>query len=219
MKIFKFIAHSKTAINIAKNHGWLPGARYTNLRDIKTFDFEGQGFLDIDWKNYNFSRHLEAAAFKKPKLTIARDVECISKLDQILMEAEQLAMYSEYVAIVPKDPLMNDRISELIPPNFILGYSVPTRYGGTTVSLESFDRPVHLLGGRPDVQRKLAKRLNVFSLDCNRFTYDACFGDYFDGETFRPHPEGGYENCLNDSLRKINELWSDYEMDTGIKTD
>ena len=54
-------------------------------------------------------------------------------------------------------------------------------------------RPVHLLGGRPDVQRRLAELMPVFSIDTNRFTLDAAFGDYFDGEMFRPHPIGGYE--------------------------
>ncbi|MDL0433836.1 hypothetical protein QPM17_22095 [Marinobacter sp. TBZ242] len=217
MEVFKFIAHSRKAICIAAEHGWYPGARYTNLRDVKTFDFEGVGFLDIDWKNYDFSRHIDAAAQKKPKMTIARDVECIFKLDQILREAEQLALHSDYVAIVPKDPLLNGRISELIPSDYILGYSVPTRYGGTKVSLQSFDRPVHLLGGRPDVQRQLAEKLKVISLDCNRFTFDARFGDYFDGETFRPHPKGGYENCLTESLRNINRLWDDYIVHDEVR--
>tara|TARA_R100000353_G_scaffold89567_2_gene66235 strand:- start:1973 stop:2650 length:678 start_codon:yes stop_codon:yes gene_type:complete len=217
MEVLKFIAHSKKAVCIAAQHGWYPGARYTNLRDVKTFDFEGFGFLDIDWKNYDFSRHIDAASQKKPKMTIARDVECIFKLDHILREAEQLALHSEHVAIVPKDPLLNGRIGELIPSKYILGYSVPTRYGGTNVSLQSFDRPVHLLGGRPDVQRQLAEKLKVISFDCNRFTFDARFGDYFDGQTFRPHPEGGYENCLIQSLRNINKLWDDYVAHDDVK--
>jgi hypothetical protein len=67
-----------------------------------------------------------------------------------------------------------------------------------------------LLGGRPDIQRKLAEEMKVISLDCNRFTYDARFGDYFDGEIFRPHPSGGYERCLRDSIKNINLLWEDY---------
>jgi hypothetical protein len=48
-----------------------------------------------------------------------------------------------------------------------------------------FKRPVHLLGGRPDVQRLLAEIMPVVSLDCNRFTLDTAFGDYFDGDKFR----------------------------------
>ncbi|WP_138410156.1 DUF6610 family protein [Stutzerimonas nosocomialis] len=210
MDVLKFVAHSKRVIKIALEHNWLPGARYTNLRDVRSFDFQSNGFLDIDWKNYNLERHLEAAAQQKPKLTIARDVECIFQLDSILREAEKLAKYSEYVAIVPKDPLLNGRITELIPKEYILAYSVPTKYGGTKVDTASFDRPVHLLGGRPDVQRRLGEQLEVFSFDCNRFTYDAQFGDYFDGQTFRPHPIGGYERCIVDSIQNISKLWINY---------
>jgi hypothetical protein len=210
MNPLKFIAHSKKAIALAKKYGWHPGARYSNLRDIKTFAFRSIGFLDIDWKNYCFEAHLAAAALKRPRITIARDIECIHQLDSILLEAEKLSKHSKLVALVPKDKLLHGRIDELIPKHYILAYSVPTKYGGTSLSLDNFDRPVHLLGGRPDVQRKLARSLKVFSFDCNRFTFDARFGDYFDGEIFRPHPSGGYENCLRDSLININRLWEDY---------
>lgn len=217
MEILKFIAHSKKAIGMAMRDGWHPAARYTNMRDVKTFDFQRIGFVDIDWKNYCFERHLDTVVEHQPRITIARDVECIFQLDSILREAEALRKHSQQVAIVPKDANLNGRLQELIPSEFILAYSVPTRYGGTEVSIDSFDRPVHLLGGRPDVQRRLADRLKVYSLDCNRFTYDARFGDYFDGETFRPHPQGGYDNCLMDSLKNINALWQDYVVDEDVK--
>ena len=210
--ILKYVAHSKKVIGLAMNEGWLPGARYTNLRDVKTFDFRHKGFLDIDWKNYSFQKHLENAEQENPRITIARDVECIFQLETILREAEELLKHSEFVCIVPKDTNLNNRISELIPKQFLLAYSVPTKYGGTDVSTDSFDRPVHLLGGRPDVQRQLAEKLNVFSLDCNRFTLDARYGDFFDGEKFKKHPIGGYENCLKDSIKNITKLWDDYEI-------
>lgn len=90
---------------------------------------------------------------------------------------------------------------------FRLGYSVPTRYGGTPISPEHFIGDVHLLGGRPDVQRRLADVMDVQSLDGNRFTYDAKFGDYFVGSKFVPHPTGGYETCLQASLTNIAKLW------------
>jgi hypothetical protein len=210
MEVLKFVAHSKKVISIAKEYGWHPGARYTNLRDVKTFSFNERGFLDINWKSYSYEKHVEAAAKTSPRLTIARDVECIFSLDKIIKEAETLLKYSEHVAIVPKDTLMNGRLKELIPEEFLLAYSVPTKYGGTKVSIESFDRPVHLLGGRPDTQRALAEKLKVFSMDCNRFTLDAKYGDYFDGVKFRRHPVGGYEQCIIDSIENINKIWSGY---------
>ncbi len=147
----------------------------------------------------------------RPLLTIARDIEKVDTLPRILYEAEQLSKICPYVVLVPKDPALSALIDTEIPEHYVLGYSVPTRYGGTVIPPEMFTRPTHLLGGRPDVQRALAAKIPVVSFDCNRFTLDAAFGDYFDGEIFRPHPLGGYENCIRDSLRNITKLWGSYE--------
>src|SRR4051794_15087031 len=99
--ILKFVAHSKKVLSIAKKYGWMPGARYTNLRDAKTFD--RLGFLDIDWKDYNFKRHLEAAKRTQPLFTVARDIEKISMLPEILDQASALSMFATKVIIVPKN--------------------------------------------------------------------------------------------------------------------
>ena len=120
-------------------------------------------------------------------MTVALDIEEKRDLRRIIDQAYKLLDYAKYVIVVPKDPLLEGRLCRSIPKEFLLGFSVPTRYGGTKLSPEAFRRPVHLLGGRPDVQRQLANRMPVFSIDTNRFTLDAAFGDYFDGEIFRPH--------------------------------
>jgi hypothetical protein len=206
--ILRFVCHSHTVLKIAAKFGWAPGARYMNLRDVRRFD--RLGFLDIDWQNYNHRLHLEAARITRPFLTVARDIMHQHDLPEILDEANHLSQYAEHVVVVPKDIKMQTGLEELIPTQFLLGYSVPTRYGGTTICPTAFRRPVHLRGGRPDVQRRLAEKMNVFSLDCNRFTYDASFGDFFDGERFREHPTGGYQSCIEASLHNINRLWEDY---------
>lgn len=209
--VLKFVTHSKRVLKIATRLGWLPGARYTNLRDVRNFD--QVGFLDIDWRDYNFSRHLKATKATRPHLTVARDLEHIDHLEEVLDQARLLAEFANQVIVVPKDISFRGCLDELIPENFLLGFSVPTRYGKTNLAPENFGkREVHLLGGRPDTQRGLAKVMNVVSLDCNRFTLDASFGDYFDGETFRPHPIGGYERCVKDSLKNINLLWNSYDQ-------
>lgn len=208
--MLKFVAHGRRVISLALAEGWRPGARYTNLRDVRHVDFSEVGFLDIDWKNYSFEAHLDAAAKARPFITVARDVECVSHLDRILIEAGKLQKYATRVIIVPKDLVMEGRLHRSIPNEFLLGYSVPTRYGGTKIEPRAFEWSVHLLGGRPDTQRRLADVMPVVSMDCNRFTYDAQFGDYFDGINFKPHPIGGYEVCLKDSILNINSLWSDY---------
>lgn len=215
IQIRRFVTHSFRAASIAVRHGWLPGARYTNLRDTRRFD--RLGFLDIDWRNYNFVRHLEATRSTRPMLTVARDIENIDNLDRTIDEARALLHYADAVILVPKDPRLGEAMEELIPPGFLLGYSVPTRYGGTTLPFRAFRRPVHLLGGRPDVQRRLARLLPVTSIDCNRFTLDASYGDYFDGTIFRPHPMGGYERCIEASVANINRLWLGYRCDRTLE--
>jgi hypothetical protein len=166
------------------------------------------GFIDIDWKNYDFQRHLAVVQGSVPFMTVARDVEDFRQLDAVLGESSQLAKYAQHVVIVPKCPRLEPDMERLVPANFLLGYSVPTKFGGTSIKPQSFKRPVHLLGGNPRTQLALARSLNVFSLDCNRFTLDARYGDFFDGERFRPHPQGGYERCLIDSVEAMNRAWA-----------
>jgi hypothetical protein len=204
------VVHSRRVQIIAARHGWLPGARYTNLRDVR--HAPRVGFLDIHWRQYDFARHLRATRETRPFITVAHDVERRRDLSRVIDQAEALAEYCSHVVIVPKARSLADDLNHLIPAHMLLGFSVPTRYGSTPLPPECFQRPVHLLGGRPDVQRRLADRMPVVSVDCNRFTLDASFGDYFDGETFRPHPRGGYERCLRDSVRNITRLWTDYRI-------
>ena len=214
--LLRFVAHSRTAQVVAQRYGWMAAARYTNLRDVRS---AGRlGFLDIDWKRYDFDRHVAAARATRPIMTVARDIETRQMLANVLRQAEVLERFVDYVIIVPKCPSLSSALDRLIPLRYILGFSVPTRYGATCLPVEAFRRrPVHLLGGRPDAQRRLANTLNVVSIDCNRFTLDARFGDYFDGETFRPHPSGGYLRCLADSMHNIDKLWQSYHVTQPLR--
>jgi hypothetical protein len=208
MGILKFVCHSKRVLHQARRYGWLPGARYTNLRDVR--GVSRLGFLDIEWENYSFERHLSAAKSTSPLVTVAQDIVRRGQIARILDQAEQLREHAQTIVIVPKARSLEEGLEEIIPKHFVFGYSVPTTYGGTRIHPSAFQRPVHLLGGRPDVQRALAQQLRVQSMDCNRFTLDAAFGDAFDGETFRPHGTGGYDACIRESLRNINRLWLGY---------
>ncbi len=215
--VLKFITHGRHVQCLASKLGWLPGARYTNLRDVRSF--EQLGFLDVDWQNYNFNRHLETTRITRPLVTVAQDIRNRNSLNRILDQADRLSQWAEHVIVVPKALSLAEDLEEVIPPQFILGYSVPTTYGGTRIPPNFFKRPVHLLGGRPDTQRKLAEEMSVISLDCNRFTLDAAYGDHFDGTTFRPHPNGGYDACIRSSLRHINRLWESYVPALSPKSD
>ncbi|MGQ3890159.1 DUF6610 family protein [Legionella sp. CNM-1927-20] len=212
MSILKIVCHNKNTIKIGRELGWLPGARYTNLRDIR--DFDKVGLIDIDWKNYDFQKHLRAVQEFQPILTIAKDIECIDELNQILKQAEVLQKYCTYVVIVPKDIRLIQMTVQILQ-HFLFGYSVPTRHGKTTLPLSFFDRPVHFLGGHPQLQREIATSVDVFSMDCNRFTLDAKLGDFFNGNKFIPHPEG-YQRCIRDSIHNINRIWSDYKLERKL---
>ena len=83
--------------------------------------------------------------------------------------AEEASQYVERVVIIPKAfgiiPHIPERVGNA---DVVLGYSVPTRYGGTQVPVWEFgSRPVHLLGGSPHVQMRLVHYLNVVSADGN----------------------------------------------------
>jgi hypothetical protein len=205
----KIVCYSRTVSELAKKTGWFVGASYLRLRDIR--GIEPIGLIDIDWKNYDFKKHLEAVRTYRPMITVANDLVQATDLNRTIEQAYELLQWSNSVVIVPKDLRLGPELSYLIPKDFVLGYSIPTRYGGTLIPLEHFSgRPVHLLGGRPDMQRKVGNSLDVISLDVNRFTLDAKYGDFFDGKTFIPHPIGGYHRCLQDSILNIDALWRDY---------
>ena len=205
----RIVCHGRQVLKIASRFGWLPGARYTNLRDIRGSDLVG--LIDIDWRDYDFKKHLATVKAIRPMLTVARDVEDEKHLPRILDQAWELSTWCPNVIIVPKDPKLAHELKQRIPRRFILGFSVPTKYGGTRIPLEYFQgRAVHLLGGRPDTQRRIADFVKVVSVDSNRFTIDASYGDFFDGQKFRPHPKGGYTRCITDSIRNIDRLWETY---------
>src|SRR2546428_2871859 len=96
--VLKFVAHSRTVLDIAYRYGWHPGARYTNLRDVKTV--RRLGFLDIRWKDYDFTEHLKATKLTRPYITVAQDIVRSRDLAKVLDEACELAEWAQYVVIV-----------------------------------------------------------------------------------------------------------------------
>jgi hypothetical protein len=202
------ICHGNRVCKLAEKNGWHAGARYTNTRDVR--GIKKVTFVDIDWENYCFKSHLRTVMQLRPLLTVARDIVNLKKLDLILTEAEILSKYCKKVILVPKDKKMA-KIVEHLPDQYLLGYSVPTRYGSTSIDPKYFaDRKVHLLGGRPSKQRDLANDLNVYSLDCNSFTIDASFGKYFNGSKYVLSPELDYYQRIKKSMHGLKKMWVGY---------
>jgi hypothetical protein len=112
---------------------------------------------------------MAALAEYRPHAATVLDWERAEQRDEVLGWAEEAAAHVEVVVIIPKVIGGVDDVPETIGGKPVrLGYSVPTRYGGTAVPVWEFgDRPVHLLGGSPHEQMRMARYLNVVSADMN----------------------------------------------------
>ena len=139
----------------------LPGTIYPDVAPLY--------FADQDWKRPDRARYVTALAQHRPHVATVLDWERDEQLPEVLAWAEEIAPLVERIIIIPKVIGGVPRI----PPRVggrevVLGYSVPTRYAGTSVPPWEFGRrPVHLLGGSPAAQMNAAHYLNVVSADGN----------------------------------------------------
>lgn len=126
-------------------------------------------FADQDWKNPNRQRYMNALAEHRPTLATVLDWEQEEQRTEVLDWAEEAAQYVERVLIIPKVLGRIDTLPHRIGgAQIVLGYSVPTSYGGTFVPVWEFAGwDVHLLGGSPHRQMELCYYLNVVSVDGN----------------------------------------------------
>jgi hypothetical protein len=127
--------------------------------------------LDSHWEagRVDWPRHLDTAAQVRPWLAIVPDTLTLADLDRTIFQAEQLAPFCASVLVVPKCAGLIERLPHTIGAKLIvLGYSIPTSYGGTPLPLWDFiSWPVHLLGGNASRQSELCSYLNVISADGN----------------------------------------------------
>jgi len=136
-------------------------------------------FADQDWKRPRRDKYMQGLAQHHPHMATVLDWETEDQLADVLDWAEEAAQYVDQVVIVPKVPGGIPRLPHHIgAAQVVLGYSVPTRYGGTPLMLWAFAGwPVHLLGGSPQEQMKcwryLATCSHVQSVDGNTHQYMA----------------------------------------------
>jgi len=126
-------------------------------------------FADQDWKKPDRARYMAELAKHRPTMATVLDLERAEQLPEVLDWAEEAAQYVARVVIVPKAHGIITRLPRRIGgAGVVLGYSVPTRYAGTEVSTWEFAGwPVHLLGGSPHAQMRLAHYMRVVSADGN----------------------------------------------------
>jgi hypothetical protein len=144
-------------------------------------------FIDNDFLRYDHAFHVDYVKQYSPRYATVRDLmterQCrdasveFYSFNQVMEFADEVGQYAERVIVIPKYDCL-----DTIPSDFILGYSIPTRYGGTPLPIEAFKgRPVHLLGGSWTQQRNALEILGdgVVSVDNNQIQLMANHGSFY----------------------------------------
>lgn len=154
---------AETAIRYGFTYGaQLPATTYAPVQ-----------FVDQNWKNPDRAKYMAALAQHKPRLATVLDWERDDQFDEVMSWADEAAQYvTEAVIIIPKVFNAIHRLPKSIRGKQVrLGYSVPTKFGATsTPTWEFCGWPVHLLGGAPQIQLRLAQYMPVTSADGNYAT-------------------------------------------------
>lgn len=112
-------------------------------------------FADQNWKQPNRAKYMARLATERPVMATVLDWEREDQLPEVLAWATEAAQWVQrYVLIVPKVMSGIPRLPRHINgATVVLAYSVPTRFGGTSVPIWEFAGwPIHLLGGSPQAQ-------------------------------------------------------------------
>lgn len=126
-------------------------------------------FADQNWKKPDMDRYIAELQKHRPAVATVLDLEHKSQLPEVLGWAEAAATIVQRVIIIPKiSGVISQLPRRVAGAEVVLGYSVPTSYGGTEIGLWEFDGwPVHFLGGSPQAQMHLRYYLRVVSADGN----------------------------------------------------
>jgi hypothetical protein len=195
--------------------GWRYGAR------LPATVYQPVYFADQDWKKPDLEKYAAAIREHKPEVATVLDWERDDQLPDVLAWAEAIAPHVSRLVVIPKVPGRVDEVPEVIGGKpVVLGFSVPTSYGGTTCGVWEFgQRPVHLLGGSPQAQRRLAGYLNVVSADGNMTAQQARKGRFWSrtkngkghwwqlNDAGDNRTEGVPLECFRRSLAAVKEMW------------
>lgn len=202
---------------IATGTGYLYGAQ------LPSAVFAPLYFADQNWKRPNREIYMNGLKKHRPHMASVIDFERAEQREEVLSWAEEAAQYAQVIMIIPK---VSGEIANL--PRKVgnaevrLGYSVPTKHGGTTVPIEEFAGwSVHILGGNPGEQMRLSTIMDVKSADGNMMMKMANRGLYWlpgknpfknrwvslkemDGQRWRK--DGNYE-AFRRSCENIRSRW------------
>lgn len=129
-------------------------------------------FADQDWKNPDRARYMRALEQHRPQMATVLDWERIEQWGEVWDWAQEAAQWVEQVIVIPKVPKIDLMPESVSGKPIILGFSVPTQHGGTALSpVHLQGRKIHLLGGSPQMQMRLARQFarfgDVVSVDGN----------------------------------------------------
>lgn len=210
---------------IAVGLGWRYGAR------LPSTVYEKVWFADQDWKNPNLAKYAAAVAEHKPEVATVLDWEREEQLPEVLAWAEAIAPHVGRVVVIPKIPGRVCAVPESVGGKpVVLGYSVPTSYGGTMCGNWEFKgRPTHLLGGSPQEQMRLTRYFDVVSADGNMASQQARKGRFWSPDK---GPKGHWwqlrdagddrksgvpAECFRRSLENIAAAWGDLFNPTSYR--
>lgn len=196
---------------IAIECGFLYGARLPTKSTVYFPIY----FADQDWKNPDRGRYVAEIRMYRPTVATVLDIERDEQLEEAIGWAEDISSVVDYIVMVPKVFGIIRVIPEKIGTASVrLGYSVPTKYGGTEIPLWEFsDRPIHLLGGNPGIQHDLSNYLHVVSVDGNMAMKAALrWGNRWDGKKWVKSESVGrdfaYES-FRESCLAIIDMWGE----------
>lgn len=137
-------------------------------------------FSDQNWKKPDKDKYIDWVAEYQPKIATVLDVEASNQLDEAISWGELISPYVEEIVLIPKVNGIIEEIPRRInEKKVVLGYSIPTTHGGTTVPINEFSGwDIHILGGNPQKQLEMYDKMaeiegSVTSIDCNYISMKA----------------------------------------------
>jgi len=197
---------------VAISEGWLYGSQPGTV-------YHPVSFCDLDFKRITETKYLrkyaEFVRGHKPKYATAPDIFAAMDVSCILRYAEtELAPHTQNIIIIPKACGVLERLPKTLGnARIIAGFSVPSRYGASSVPEWEFAAsclPIHLLGGSPKRQLILAQYLNVISADgnmMNKMSTRNCASWKLTDWNFSQSPGEGIAESFRRSCREIKQAW------------
>lgn len=175
MKIVYVRGGDKAAPKIAELSGMVYGTRH----DYKPY--APIYMLDINWKRFEWTDYVAKVQEYQPIMAMTPDYESPAQRSNLYRCIRDLKPLVKLVMVCPK---FTGALAH-IPSWCVIAVSVPTRYAGFLPDFRELNsRKVHLLGGKPEVQADLIRKLcgvgaEIVSVDGSYHAMKAGYGQWF----------------------------------------